>query len=252
MIGGMSGYEAAHALLAGRDEHPALDIPIVCLPATINNDVPGSELSVGADTALNSIVVDVDKIKQSAVASRRCFVVEVMGKGSGYLALTSGLATGAEYVYTPEEGITLEQLQHDVQALIAEFRAGQNLGLVIRAEQADSVYSTPFLWAVFEKEGGDLFDVRQAILGHVQTGGNPSPFDRIQATRLAVRGIDYLVDAASSDDRTSAMGGLVAGRVEFAPLEELPAKLAAHAVDPTAVPWFSLRPIADVMADPNR
>lgn len=250
MIGGLSGYEAAHALHAGRDTHPALGIPIVCLPATINNDVPSSELSVGADTALNSIVTDVDKIKQSAVASRRCFVVEVMGKGSGYLALTSGLATGAEHVYTPEEGITLEQLQHDVRSLTAAFRDGQSLGLVIRAEQADAVYTTPFLWALFEKEGGQLFDVRQAILGHVQTGGNPSPFDRIQATRLAVRGIDYLIDAATTD-RASAMGGLVAGRVTFTPLDDLPAQLAEHAENPTRVPWFSLRPIADVMADPT-
>ncbi|HSK22267.1 MAG TPA: 6-phosphofructokinase [Egicoccus sp.] len=250
MIGGLSGYEAAHALHTGRDIHPALGIPIVCLPATINNDVPSSELSVGADTALNSIVTDVDKIKQSAVASRRCFVVEVMGKGSGYLALTSGLATGAEHVYTPEEGITLEQLQRDVRSLTAAFREGQSLGLVIRAEQADAVYTTPFLWALFEKEGGRLFDVRQAILGHVQTGGNPSPFDRIQATRLAVRGIDYLVDAATSD-RASAMGGIVGGRIEFTPLDDLPAMLAVHAEDPTGVPWFSLRPIADVMADPS-
>lgn len=252
MIGGLSGYEAAHALHAGREVHPALGIPIVCLPATINNDVPSSELSVGADTALNSIVADVDKIKQSAVASRRCFVVEVMGKGSGYLALTSGLATGAEHIYTPEEGITLEQLRDDVRSLTRAFREGQSLGLVIRAEQADAVYTTPFLWALFEKEGGELFDVRQAILGHVQTGGNPSPFDRIQATRLAVRGIDYLVDAAAGDDPVSAMGGMIGGRIEFTPLEQLPAMLAERAADPTAVPWFSLRPIADVMADPSR
>ncbi|MFA9446625.1 6-phosphofructokinase [Egicoccus sp. AB-alg6-2] len=247
MVGGLAGYEAAHALFAARDSHPALDIPIVCLPATINNDVPATELSVGADTALNSIVSDVDKIKQSAVASRRCFVVEVMGKSSGYLALTSGMATGAERIYTPEEGITLDALQEHVRDLTESFRNGQSLGLVIRAEQADEVYTTPFLWALFEKEGGELFDVRQAILGHVQTGGNPSPFDRIQATRLAVRGMDHLIGVAAGDHE-SAMGGLVAGRVEFTPLSEVPAMLHERAVSPTAVPWFSLRPIADVMA----
>ncbi|GGI09632.1 6-phosphofructokinase [Egicoccus halophilus] len=250
MIGGLSGYEAAHALLTARDEHPALDLPIVCLPATINNDVPGTELSIGVDTALNSIVSDVDKIKQSAVASRRCFVVEVMGKSSGYLALTSGMATGAERIYTPEEGITLDALQDHVRGLTESFRNGQSLGLVIRAEEADEVYTTPFLWALFEKEGGNLFDVRQAILGHVQTGGNPSPFDRIQATRLAVRGVDYLVEAAVDRGLASAVGGLVAGKVAFTPLQEVPALLREREERPTDVPWFSLRPIADVMARP--
>ena len=84
------------------------------MPMTINNDLPGTELSIGSDTALNSIVSDVDKIQQSAVASRRVFVVEVMGRDCGYLALISGLATGAERVYLPEEGITLDDLTADV------------------------------------------------------------------------------------------------------------------------------------------
>jgi 6-phosphofructokinase 1 len=84
IIGGWSGYEAAYRLYSGRSNFPTFNIPIVCLPATINNNLPGSELSIGADTALNSIVEAVDKIKQSAVASRRCFVVEVMGRYCGY------------------------------------------------------------------------------------------------------------------------------------------------------------------------
>src|SRR5690606_20435368 len=82
MVGGFAGYEAAHLLHVHRKQHRAFDIPIVCLPATINNDVPASDLSLGSDTALNNIVNDVDKIKQTAVASRRCFVVEVMGRDS--------------------------------------------------------------------------------------------------------------------------------------------------------------------------
>ena len=88
-----------------------LAIPVVCVPASINNDLPASDLSIGADTALNSIMTDVDKIKQSAVASHRCFVVEVMGQDCGFLALMGGMATGAERVYLPEEGITLERLR---------------------------------------------------------------------------------------------------------------------------------------------
>ena len=129
---------------------------------TINNDVPGTELSIGSDTALNSIVADVDKIRQSAVATRRVFVVEVMGRDCGYLALLSGLSSGAERIYLPEEGITLDSLTADIHTLAEGFRSGKRLGLIIRSERADAVYTTGFLTSLFEKEGGDLFDARQA------------------------------------------------------------------------------------------
>ena len=101
MIGGWAGYTAAAEIYRHREAVKAFRIPIICLPTSIDNNLPGSELSIGADTALNSIVVDVDKIKQSAVAARRVFVVEVMGRDCGYLALMSGLASGAEHVYLP-------------------------------------------------------------------------------------------------------------------------------------------------------
>jgi 6-phosphofructokinase 1 len=96
IIGGWSGYDGAYRLFSRRNDFPSFNIPIVCLPTSIDNNLPGSDLSIGADTALNSIVTNVDKIKQSAVASRRCFVVEVMGRDCGYLALLGGLASGAE------------------------------------------------------------------------------------------------------------------------------------------------------------
>ena len=199
MIGGWAGYVAAHA--AARHRRQTIrrcdSRSSACRPS-INNDLPGSELSIGADTALNSIVTDVDKIKQSAVASRRCFVVEVMGRDCGYLALMSGLATGAERVYLPEEGITLDDLPVDVHALAEGFARGKRLGLVIRSEHADPVYTTEFITALFEKEGGELFDAREAILGHVQQGGDPSPFDRIQATRLTAGCIEYLLEQLES------------------------------------------------------
>ncbi len=250
MFGSFDGYNAAYTLLEARGEHPDLGIPIVCLPVTISNDVPGTGLTIGADTALNAIVEDVDKIKQSAVASTRVFVVEVMGKGSGYLALSSGLATGAEVVYTPEEGITLDRLKHDVEALNDRFRQGQRLGVIIRGEGADPVYTTPFLWALFEKEGGGLFDVRQSILGHVQQGGDPSPFDRTQATRLAVRCVDHLLGQFEQEHPESAMCGLVGGKVTFTPLSRFRELLDPDgARRPAEQVWFgSIRPIADVMS----
>ena len=211
MAGGWAGYQAAHELHRHRQHYAALDIPIVCLPMTINNDVPGTELSIGSDTALNSIVADVDKIRQSAVATRRVFVVEVMGRDCGYLALLSGLATGAERIYLPEEGITLDDLTADVHALADGFRSGKRLGLIIRNENADPVYTTGFITSLFQKEGGELFDARQAILGHVQEGGDPSPFDRIQATRLTARCIEFLSEQLESGGRASAMIGFHPG-----------------------------------------
>src|SRR5581483_8489979 len=129
MVGGWSGYEAVYQLYRLRDSFPAFNIPLLCVPATIDNNLPGSELSIGADTALNSIVEVVDKIKQSAVAARRCFVVEVMGRDCGYLALMSGLATGAERVYLNEEGVTLRDMEADLSHLIDGFKGGKRLGL---------------------------------------------------------------------------------------------------------------------------
>jgi 6-phosphofructokinase 1 len=247
VIGGWAGYRAAHSLHTARATHAALEIPIACLPASINNDLPASELSIGSDTALNSIVRDVDKIKQSAVASRRCFVVEVMGRDCGYLALMSGLATGAERVYLPEEGITLDDLTADVHNLADGFRAGKRLGLVIRSEHADRIYTTWFIHALFAKEGGDLFDVRQAILGHVQQGGDPSPFDRIQATRLAARGIEYLTEQLASGARASAMVGLQAGRVQFTDLALYPKLIERDVQRPIEQRWMEQRPMARIM-----
>jgi 6-phosphofructokinase 1 len=252
MVGGWSGYEAGHELVTSADRHPGLAIPVVCLPASINNDLPGSELSIGADTALNSIVQDVDKIKQSAVASGRCFVVEVMGRDCGYLALMSGLATGAERVYLPEEGISLQDLERDVNDLREGFAHGKRLGLVIRSEHADPVYTTSFIKALFGHEGGGHFDVREAILGHVQQGGDPSPFDRIQATRLASASIEYLIEQAGSDAPESAIIGLQRGKVRFTPLTEFPNLIEPGAVHrPRQQGWMALRPLAHVMAQPG-
>jgi 6-phosphofructokinase 1 len=251
MIGGWAGYQAAYQLHRRRNEFPTYRIPILCLPASIDNNLPGSQLSIGADTALNCIISDVDKIKQSAVASRRVFVVEVMGGDCGYLALISGLSTGAERAYLPEEGISLADLQVDVDNLVEGFEHGKRLGLMIRNEHADFLYTTDFVCALFEKEGGNLFDVRQAILGHMQQGGNPTPFDRIQATRLAAEGIAFLTREAEQPSPSAAAIGLQGGRVEFTDLEDLPRLIEEDHQRPKEQWWLELRPIARIMAQPR-
>jgi 6-phosphofructokinase 1 len=251
MIGGWSGYQGAYKLWSERERFPAFNVPIMCLPATINNNLPNSEISIGSDSALNNIVEAVDKIKQSAVASQRVFVVEVMGRRCGYLALMGGLATGAERVYSHEEGVTLADLQRDLTHMIDGFRHGKRLGLVMRAEDANPLYTTPFMYALFEQEGGDLFDVRQAILGHLQQGGDPSPFDRTLATRFAAESVDYLLREAVTAEPHAAFIGLREGKTWITPLEDLPRLMDLGNERPRDQWWRTLAPIARLLAQPG-
>lgn len=251
IIGGLSGYEAAYRLYSERKNFPAFNIPMVCIPASINNNLPGSEISIGADTALNSIVEVVDKIKQSAVASRRCFVVEVKGNYCGYLALMTGLATGAERVYLHEEGIRLRDLQEDLQNMQAAFQQGKRLSLIIRNEKANHLYTADFMRTLFEEESGNLFDVRQAIIGHMQQGGNPSPFDRIQATRFAARAVDHIINQLTTGKNTSAFVGIEHGVLRVFSLEEMPRLYDAEFRRPKEQWWLELKTIVETLAQEN-
>lgn len=254
IIGGWTGYEAALHMYEERRNFSAFNIPIICIPATINNNLPGAELSIGADTALNSIVEAVDKIKQSAVASNRCFIVEVMGRNCGYLALMSAMATGAERVYLPEEGITLNDLQADVHMLVDGFEHGKRLGLMIRNEDANPLYTTTFLAALFEQEGGDLFDVRTAILGHLQQGGNPTPFDRIMATRMTAYAVEYLEQVLNEneEDKPAVCMGMTQGQMRITPLYEVPRIMDMRNQRPKHEWWMDLRSIVRILAHPSR
>jgi 6-phosphofructokinase 1 len=253
IVGGFAGYQSAHALTRERLHFRAFRIPILCIPASIDNNLPGAEYSVGADSALNSITEVVDKIKQSAVASNRVFVVEVMGRYCDYLALTSALATGAERVYLHEEGVDLHDLAHDIAELKHGFRHGKRLGLVIRNEQANARYTTDVLAALLEEEGEELYDVRTSILGHLQQGGNPSPFDRILAVRLAARALDFVEDAKRQRDEEPPVVclGWTSGAFHIANLEAVwPTVDEAHQ-RPKRQWWMDLRPIARMLAKPG-
>jgi 6-phosphofructokinase 1 len=251
IIGGWAGYDSAFQMLNQRSNFPAFNIPIVCLPATIDNNLPGSELSIGADTALNNIVSAVDKIKESAVAQHRVFIVEVMGRFCGYLAFMGGLATGAEQVYMNEEGIRLHNLQLDLDKLVTGVKHGKRLGLMIRNEYAHPVYTTDFMRALFEVEGGDLFDVRQAILGHQQQGGTPSPFDRILATRLATKCMDFLIERGLKKSFESAFIGLRGNELTFHPLDDFLRLSDETNQRPKEQWWLNLRPILNTLAQPS-
>ncbi|KAJ7127033.1 phosphofructokinase domain-containing protein [Mycena epipterygia] len=192
LIGGFEAFNALQILEEGRKHYPAFHIPMVHLPATISNNVPMTEYSLGSDTSLNALVDACDAIKQSASASRnRVFVVETQGGKCGYIATMGALAVGACLVYTPEDGMNLDTLKRDVRFLKARYKLdvkGKSEGrLVIRNEAASSVYTTEFMTKMFKEEGGSLFDSRSASLGHTLQGGIPSPMDRARAVRLSLK-----------------------------------------------------------------
>ncbi len=241
VIGGWTAYETAYKLYTQQETFPAFNIPIMYLPASIDNNLPGSELSIGADTALNNIIEVVDKIKQSAVAIRRCFVVEVMGTYCGYLALMGGLASGAERVYLNEEGVTLSGLEADLSHMIEEFQGGKRLSLLIRNENANPLYTASFMQALFEEESQKLFDVRTAILGHMQQGGEPSPFDRIQAIRFATRCVEFLSKEAEKKSTSGAFIGIQGGQIKIHNLEDMPRMIDAVHMRQKEQWWLDLR-----------
>ncbi len=245
IVGGSTAYINAYKMHSRRNDFPAFDISVVCIPATINNNLPGTDFCIGADTALNNIAEAVDKIKESAVASTRTFVVEVFGRYCGFLAELSGLATGAERVYIHEDGIHLKDLQEDVVMMVKRFKAGKRLGLVIRNEFANPIYTTAFVSALYEEEGGDVFDVRQAILGHLQQGGAPSPFDRSLATRLAVRAVKFLENKVKKEERRYVSLGLQGGHLIIEDIENLPAKVDMEHFRPKNQWWMALKELIE-------
>ncbi|KAF8485930.1 6-phosphofructokinase [Russula ochroleuca] len=196
----IGGFEAFHSVLIlheGRKYYPSFHIPMVHIPATISNNVPMTELSLGSDTSLNALVEACDSIKQSASASRnRVFVVETQGGMCGYIATMGALAVGASIVYTPEVGINLDILRDDVKWLKTRYgldERGKSEGrVVIRNEKASNIYTTEVITKIFKEEGAPLFDARSASLGHTLQGGIPSPLDRTYGVRFALKSMAFI------------------------------------------------------------
>lgn len=248
VIGGHRAYEGTYRMLAERERYPGFNIPVICLPTTIDNNLPGWEMTIGADTALCEIVSAVDRLKQSAMASRRCFVVEVMGRYCGFLALVGGLSVGAERVYLHEEGVRLADLSADVGAMVESFKQGRRFHLAIRNESASVGYTTEFMCQLFDEESGGHFDVRPMVLGHLQQGGNPTPFDRGQATRLAAYCVDWLSDQIETGKKEWGFVGLKDGKPGALPLKTMPDLVDMEFRRPVYQWWTELRPIMDSLA----
>ncbi len=194
LIGGFEAFTALLQLSQNRHLYPAFVIPMICLPATVSNNVPGTDFSIGSDTALNSIMEMCDCIKQSASSSRkRLFVVDVQGGYCGYLATVSCLIAGGTYSYIHEEGVELADLMRESRHLRSRFADDKRQGrLIIRNERCSATYTAEVMSRIFEQEARGSFDSRWVSLGHIVQGGRPSPLDRIRATRLAVMAVNYL------------------------------------------------------------
>lgn len=233
MIGGFEAFTALSELRKARPDYPAFRIPMMLLPATISNNVPGTEYSVGSDTCLNALTAYCDAIKQSASASRRrIFVVETQGGKSGYIATMGALGIGATAVYTPEEGINIQMLARDIEHLKQSFakdrgqtRAGK---LILCNEHASQTYTTEVIANMIREESKGRFEARFAIPGHVQQGGTPSPMDRVRAVRLAVKCIEAIEqyvgkskEEIMEDDLSMAVIGIKGASVVFGAMERL-------------------------------
>ncbi|KAI5295512.1 6-phosphofructokinase, alpha subunit [Ascosphaera acerosa] len=230
IIGGFEAFTSLSQLRKARSQFPCFRIPMILLPATISNNVPGTEYSLGSDTCLNALVSFCDVIRQSASSSRRrVFVVETQGGRSGYVATVGGLAVGAYAVYTPEDGINLDMLGRDVRYLRHNFehdRGANHAGkLILRNECASETYTTTRIAEIIRSEGGGKFQTRSAVPGHFQQGGRPSPMDRVRAVRMAIKCIQHLErlrgstgDDILDDPLSAAVIGIKGSEVVISPM----------------------------------
>ncbi len=249
VVGGWNAYQSAQLLHAERDRYPAFRIPIVCVPASIDNNLPGSQMAIGADTALNTIVQSIDAIKLSASATTRSFVVETMGRYCGFLALMGGLAGGAERVYLHEVPTHLSDLAADMSWLQRSFAAGRKLFLAVRNERASENYTTDFLAALLNEESQGRFDVRTQVIGHIQQGGTPSPFDRLLAVRLVSHALNDLRNQLASGSSDARMVGLVGGGVAASELSRMSNEVDSTFRRPQEQWWMQLRPVLAAVSD---
>jgi len=203
VIGGDGSMRGAHAL-AG------LGFPVVGVPTSIDNDVWGTDMSIGVDTALNTIMQAVDKLRDTASSHQRAFLVETMGRGCGYLALIVGVICGAEVILIPEVETRLEQISEAVEDAYAR---GKTHAIIVAAEGAALNVDQVAAHLNAHEVG---FETRVTILGHVPRGGSPSAFDRMLATRMGVEAVDALLGGM-----TDVMVGLEGREIETVPLEEV-------------------------------
>lgn len=209
VIGGNGSLAGAHHF---GDEY---DFPVIGIPATIDNDLCGTDYSIGYDTATNTVVHAIDQIRDTAASHGRLFLIEVMGRDSGFIALHSGLAVGAEAMVIPEAKYSINEL---VSVLDRNWKSSKSFSLVIVAEAGES--GRTFKIAEELNKQLDYYDTKVTILGHIQRGGNPSCFDRVLSSRLGVAAVEGLLEG-----KKAVMAGILNNKVCFTPLSEVIAKI---------------------------
>uniref|UniRef100_A0A8C6LUA2 ATP-dependent 6-phosphofructokinase n=1 Tax=Nothobranchius furzeri TaxID=105023 RepID=A0A8C6LUA2_NOTFU len=259
VIGGFEAYMGLLELSSARDKYSEFCVPMVMIPATVSNNIPGSDLSIGSDTALNAITDTCDRIKQSASGTkRRVFIIETMGGYCGYLATVGGLAAGADAVYIFEEPFDIRDLQTNVEHLTHKMKTSIQRGLVLRNENCNENFTTDFIYQLYSEEGRGVFDCRKNILGHMQQGGAPSPFDRNFGTKVAAKAIQWITRML----KESYKGGIVFANSEesvcllgmrrramvFQPLAQLQGETDFVHRIPKDQWWLKLRPVMKILA----
>ncbi len=204
VIGGDGTFSGARIFI---EEH---NFPIVGLPGTIDNDLYGTDMTIGFDTALNTVIEAVDKIRDTAASHERIFFIEVMGRDAGFIALRSGIACGAAAVLVPEVHTDLKSL-HDRLSTYMEKKKTSSIILVAEGDDAGGAFK---IKEEMKKFGGE-FDMKVTVLGHIQRGGSPTAYDRYLASRLGVSAIEALLD-----DQRSIMVGMINRKVVHVPFNQ--------------------------------
>lgn len=204
VIGGDGSFTGARLF------NEEFDIPFVGIPGTIDNDIYGTDCTIGYDTALNTVVEAVDKIRDTAAAHNRMFFVEVMGAEAGFIALFSGIATGAEAILIPETRGQTRNLKEIIEKGNKRKKTS-NLIIVAEGDEEGGAF------AIAEKMKNDFkdYDVRVSVLGHLQRGGSPSAMDRVNASRLGHAAVEALLD-----DQKSVMVGIQNGEISLVPFRK--------------------------------
>lgn len=187
------------------------NFPVMGIPGTIDNDIFGTSHTLGYDTALNTVVDVIDKIRDTASSHNRLFFVEVMGRDAGHIALNAGIGAGAEEILIPEENLGLDRLLESLQKSKA---SGKSSSIVVIAE-GDKIGKNVFELKDYVEANLPEYDVRVSVLGHMQRGGSPSCFDRVLASRLGVKAVESLLEGKSN-----YMVGLQNDKVSLTPLEQ--------------------------------
>src|SRR5690554_2843377 len=187
------------------------DFPIVGIPSTIDNDIKGTDFTIGYDTALNTVVEAIDKIRDTANSHNRLFLVEVMGRDAGDIALNAGIGAGAEEILIPEQQMGRERL---LESLERSKKSGKTSSIIVVAE-GDKIGKNIFELAKFIEDYLPEYEVRVTVLGHIQRGGSPSCYDRVLASRLGVGAVDALLLGESK-----VMVGIVHKKVTLVPFSE--------------------------------